>query len=229
VYYSRNPIGIVCALTQEIEAFLKSLASEDYQSYTIRRRRFYCGLGGDREVVIVESGWGKVRAASATQLLIDIFTPAAIINLGTAGAINPERNIGDIILSESALEYDFHGIEGEAQRPKKADEDLLRRAWEAAQSTPYGRRTYRGLIISGDQDINSREKKEYLWRRYQAQCGEWEGAAIATVARLNNIPWLLIKAISDLAEEDFASQFRDNSPLVARSSAEVALRLIEQL
>ena len=88
---------------------------------------------------------------------------------------------------------------------------------------------FTGLIISGDQDINSREKKQFLWEKYKAQCGEWEGAAIATVARINNIPWLIIRSISDLAEENFASEFENHLALAARNSADTAVRLLNEL
>jgi adenosylhomocysteine nucleosidase len=225
----KSPIGIVCALAQEVEGFLHYWDKGLYRSISLKRRNFYQGIIAGRETVIVESGWGKVRAASATQLLIDCFSPGVIINVGAAGAINPKRNIGDIILSESTLEYDFHSGEGGGQRPKKADDYLLQVALKANQIPPYQQRIFTGLIISGDQDINSRDKKEFLWKRYQAQCGEWEGAAVATVAKLNNLPWLLIRAISDLAEEDFAHQFEHHISLAARSSAEVTVRFLREL
>ena len=227
--WDKKPIGIVCALAREVEGFHNLWDKGQYQTFTIKGRNFYPGFMAGRETVIVESGWGKVRAASATQLLLDQFSPAAIINVGVAGAINPEREIGDIIFSEATLEYDFHSNEEVGQKPKKADKNLLQLALKASLSSSYQSQIFTGLIISGDQDINSREKKQFLWEKYKAQCGEWEGAAIATVAKINNIPWLIIRSISDLAEENFASEFENHLALAARNSADTAVRLLNEL
>lgn len=225
----KRPIGIVCALAKEVAGFHNSWNKDQYQTFKITGRTFYQGFIAGRETIIVESGWGKVRAASATQLLVDQFAPMAIINVGVAGAINPQREIGDIVLSEATLEYDFHTSEGKGQKPKKAADNLLQPALKASLSSPYQPQIFTGLIISGDQDINSREKKLFLWEKYRAQCGEWEGAAIATVAKINDLPWLIIRSISDLAEENFASEFENNVALAARNSAHLAVRLLNEL
>jgi adenosylhomocysteine nucleosidase len=225
----KKPIGIVCALTKEVEGFHSYWEKNQYQTFNIKGRTFYQGLIGDKKTIIVESGWGKVRAASAAQLLLDQFSPAAIINVGVAGAINPQRGIGDIILSEATLEYDFRSGELVGQKPKKADDNLLQLALKGSLSSPYQSQTFTGLIISGDQDINSRTKKQFLWQRYKAECGEWEGAAIATVAKINKISWLIIRSISDLAEEHFASEFEKNVALAARNSADIAARLLNEI
>ncbi|MDO5695483.1 MAG: 5'-methylthioadenosine/adenosylhomocysteine nucleosidase [Eubacteriales bacterium] len=196
--------GIIGAMAQEVEAL-----TEGMESVTIREiagRKFYVGRYHGCDVVVVESGIGKVNAAVTAQILIDRFEIRSLINTGIAGALSPRVNIGDVILSTDVAQYDVdvtafgHApgqIPGMAMRTWTAS-DFLREA--AAGVQIGGGRIYAGRIITGDRFLADDTEKRHLYQLWQADCVEMEGAAIAQTASMNNIPFLVVRSISDKAD-----------------------------
>lgn len=201
-------LGIIGAMEEEI-ARLKEQMTE--VSVTERASlTFYEGYLNHLPVVVVRSGIGKVNAALCTQQLIDLFGIDAVINTGIAGSLDAKIDIGDIVLSTDALEHDMDAVAfgydvGVIPRMDTsvfvADEPLRRLAAEVCKNVTSDVSVHEGRIVTGDQFIADKEKKNWLVSTFSGMCTEMEGAAIAHAAHNNQIPFLIIRAISDKADD----------------------------
>lgn len=201
-------IGIIGAMDEEVLKIKEILSNVTITE--IASMEFYEGKLFDVDVVIVRSGIGKVNAGICAQILVDKFNVSAIINTGIAGSLNAAINIGDIVLSTDAIQHDVDaqafGYEpGVIPRLNPstftADKDLLTIAKESCESVLKDVKVYEGRVLSGDQFISDKKKKEWLTNQFSGFCTEMEGAAIAQAASLNKIPFLIIRAISDKADD----------------------------
>lgn len=199
-------IGIIGAMEKEIVALKEDM--NVISAKNIVGLDFYMGTLSGHNIVLVRSGTGKVNAAVCTQILIDMYAVDAIINVGVAGAIAPDMNIGDVVISDDLVHHDFDTtacgdepgvITGISNSYFKADDQLIKLALEAVNRV--GLPVSIGRIASGDQFISSPEAKERIWKIFKAKCCEMEGAAIAQTCSLNKLPFVVIRAISDNAEE----------------------------
>ena len=200
-------IGIIGAMEDEVAQLKKSMEIEE--TTEVASLSFCRGKLSGREVVVVRSGIGKVNAAICTQILVDQFHVDVIINTGIAGSLDAEIDIGDIVISTDAVEHDMDAsIFGDpiGQIPQMdtfsfpADESLVKLAKEVNEKANPDVHTWIGRVVSGDQFVSSGEKKEQLIRVFDAKCTEMEGAAIAHAAYLNKISCVIIRAISDKAD-----------------------------
>lgn len=171
---------------------------------------FCSGILAGKAVVVVHSGIGKVNAAICAQILIDEYEVEAIINTGIAGSLKTEINIGDVVLSTDALQhdidatvfgYDFGVIPRMKVSTFPADEKLIQAAFITCKDVNPEIGVFLGRVVSGDQFIGVKEKKKWIADQFQGYCTEMEGAAIAQAAYLNNIPFLIVRAISDKADD----------------------------
>ncbi len=201
-------IGIIGAMEEEITNIL-----EDMNVVTIKNALgldFHLGSlnNSGHNIVLVRSGIGKVNAALCTQVLIDLFAVDAIINVGVAGAIDKSVKIGDIVISSDAVQHDFDtsalGDEpGFISRMDTsvfaADKDLAETAKKVVSDIGFP--VYVGRIASGDQFVSDPAVKERIADLFNPLCCEMEGGAIAHTCYLNKVPFVIIRAISDNAEE----------------------------
>lgn len=201
-------IGIIGAMDEEVIRIKEKLS--DVTIKNIASMDFYEGKLQDLDVVVVRSGIGKVNAGICAQILVNVYKVSAIINTGIAGSLNADINIGDIVLSKDALQHDVEatafGYElGVIPRMEtstfEADSELIRIAEEACHEVLDGITVFTGRVLSGDQFISDKNKKEWLVDKFKGYCTEMEGAAIAQAAYLNNIPFLIVRAISDKADD----------------------------
>lgn len=198
-------IGIIGAMEAEIVSIKEDM--NIISAKNIIGLDFYMGTLNGQNIVLVRSGVGKVNAAICTQILIDMYAVDTVINVGVAGAIAPDLHIGDIVISDDLVHHDFDTTKlgdepGEVMGSEsyfKADEELVKRAYSAVEKV--GLTVSIGRIASGDQFISSPEAKERIWKLFKAKCCEMEGAAVAHTCYLNKIPFVVIRAISDNAEE----------------------------
>ncbi|NMB21032.1 MAG: 5'-methylthioadenosine/adenosylhomocysteine nucleosidase [Firmicutes bacterium] len=223
-----KPIAIIGAMDEEVEELSQGLTPVPQFESQFLDMPVFQGSLGNRDVVVVRCGIGKVNAAIATQYVIDRFRPAYIINSGIAGGISPNVRIADLVLGTHSAQHDFDVrkfgyargvIPRLAESTFKADSHLLQLALMAAQKEIQADRLHQGLIVSGDQFISSREQKQEIRDFFpQALCAEMEGAAIAQVAAANRIPHLIVRAISDLADgsapEDFERYLSEIIPVL---------------
>lgn len=200
-------IGIIGAMEIEVAALREEMVNKN--CITVAGMNFYCGTFHQKEIVLVKSGVGKVNAAICTQLLVDRFDVSALINTGVAGSLCAEINIGDIVISSDALSHDMDAsifgyapgtIPQMAISDFQADPTLIELARTSCAQVNPDIQTHVGRIVSGDQFISGSQKKEELRQTFHALCTEMEGAAIAQTAYLNQIPFVILRAISDKAD-----------------------------
>ena len=225
-------IGILGAMEDEVAQLKKNMEIEE--TTEVASLSFCRGKLSGKEVVVVRSGIGKVNAAICTQILVDQFHVDVIINTGIAGSLDAEIDIGDIVISTDAVEHDMDAsIFGDpiGQIPQMdtfsfpADESLVKLAKEVNEKANPDVHTWIGRVVSGDQFVSSGEKKEQLIRVFDAKCTEMEGAAIAHAAYLNKISCVIIRAISDKADNSAVVDY----PAFEAAAIRHSVRLIEAL
>lgn len=227
-----NKIGIIGAMELEVEE-LKAKMSD----VTIVKKagmEFHEGTLHGASVVIVRSGVGKVNAALCVQILADIFAVTHIINTGVAGSLNAKLDIGDILVSKDALHHDvdatIFGYQlGEVPqlgiREFPADERLTALAIQSCEKVNPDIHAMPGRVVSGDQFISSKDVKAKLIENYAGDCTEMEGAAIAHGAYLNQIPFVIIRAISDKADDSAEMDY----PTFEKAAAIHSAKLVEDM
>lgn len=202
-----NKIGIIGAMDEEVN-ILKS-RMKDTSVKSIASMEFYEGTLYSKDVVVVRCGIGKVNAAVCTQILADLYEVDAVINTGVAGSLRNEIDIADIVLSTDTLQHDMdatgfgyeYGIIPRMDRSTfQADERLVSLAKEVCNEVIPEVGVHTGRVVSGDQFISDNSKKQWLVEQFGGYCTEMEGASIAQAAYLNDIPFLIIRAISDKAD-----------------------------
>ena len=201
-------IGIIGAMEEEVEALRAKL--EHPEKMTRASMDFYSGVLEGREAVIVRSGIGKVNAGICTQILADVFQVDAVINTGIAGSLAAQIDIGDIVVSTDAVQHDMDATGfgydlGVIPRMEtscfEADKALVEAAVAACREAVPEIKVFTGRIVSGDQFVSDRETKDRIAKVFGGMCTEMEGAAIAQAAWLNRIPFVIIRAISDKADD----------------------------
>lgn len=231
-----SKIGIIGAMELEVEELKAAMTVSKIEKKA--NMEFYEGTLNDASVVIVRSGVGKVNAALCTQILADMFEVTHIINTGVAGSLNPKLDIGDILISRDALHHDvdatiFGYKPGEVPqlglREFPADERLARLAKEACEKVNPDIHAFSGRVVSGDQFISSNETKERLIREYQGDCAEMEGASIAHGAYLNGIPFVILRAISDKADNSAEMDYPVFETAAAKHSAALVKELVRHI
>ena len=200
-------IGIIGAMEEEVAILKEAMDVEKIVEHA--SMQFYKGVLCGEKVVVVRSGIGKVNAAVCAQALVDKFNIDILINTGIAGSLDAAIDIGDMVISTDLVEHDMDAsIFGDpvGQIPRMdtfsfpADPELVKKAVQANTEANPDIKTFTGRIVSGDQFVSSSEVKERLVSLFDAKCTEMEGAAIAHVAYLNKIPCVIIRAISDKAD-----------------------------
>lgn len=224
--------GIIGAMELEVE----TLKSKMEVSRIEKRAgmEFYEGSLNNAPVVIVRSGVGKVNAALCVQILADVFQVTHIINTGVAGSLNAGLDIGDILISRDAVHHDvdatiFGYQSGEVPqlgiREFPADERLAQLAKSSCEKVNSDCRAVIGRVVSGDQFISSKEVKKKLISDFQGDCAEMEGASIAHGAYLNQIPFVIIRAISDKADDSAEMDY----PTFEKAAALHSAALVEDM
>ena len=225
-------IGIIGAMEEEV-AILKEKMSE----VTVLEKagmEFFKGILGGQQVVIVRSGIGKVNAGICTQILADVFQVNAVINTGIAGSLKAEINIGDIVLSTDTMQHDVDAREfgyeiGQVPRMDTkifpADKTLRAIALKVCHQVNPEIQVFEGRVASGDQFVADKDTKEKIIANTQAYCTEMEGAAIGQAAYLNGIPYLVIRAISDKADDSAHVDY----PTFEREAIRHTVNLVENM
>ncbi len=227
-----NRIGIIGAMEVEVETLKQHM--EDMKMVKKASMEFCCGKLNGKEAVVVRSGIGKVNAAVCTQILADDFQVEAVINTGVAGSLKAEINIGDIVVSTDALHHDMDAREFGYRRGQipqmdvfsfEADPHLRQVAAEACRRVNPEIQVFEGRVVSGDQFVAAKAVKEDISAEFAGFCTEMEGAAIAQAAWLNHIPFVILRAISDKADDSASMDY----PTFEREAAQHCVRLVEEM
>ena len=229
-------IGIIGAMEEEV-AILKE-KMEDVRIIKKASMDFYEGTLAGRKAVVVRSGIGKVNARICAQILADVFSVEAIINTGIAGSLNKDINIGDIVLSTDVVQHDMDATGfgyRKGQIPQMpvfyfaADEKLRQLAAEVCREVNPDIQVFEGRIASGDQFVCDQGVKDGIVSEFAAYATEMEGAAIGQAAYLNEIPFLVIRAISDKADGSAQMDYSEFEKKAIEHSVKLTLNMLARL
>lgn len=233
-----NRIGIIGAMENEVRTLIKMMDIEKIIDKV--SLKFYVGKLEQKEVVLVQCGIGKVNAALCAQILISEFNVDAVVNTGVAGAIHHSLDVNDIVISTEAIQYDVDATAfgyKKGQIPQmdnsvfKADERLIDAAYKSSLEQANGQnfKIVKGRVATGDIFISSQELKNELQNDFKAYCGEMEGGAIAHACTLNDIPFVIIRAMSDRADGSADVTYDEFVDKAAENSKDIVLRMLKAL
>jgi adenosylhomocysteine nucleosidase len=228
-------IALIGAMNEEIELLIKHMeqVKESTKAGVIFREGLFLG----KLVVVCKSGVGKVNAAVTTQILIDQFAVGAVIFTGVAGALDPELNIGDIVVSSECMQHDMdvtalgfpRGVIPYAEISIfAADADLVELAAASGNKLFQGR-IKQGRVLSGDRFIADREVVKQLHTEMAGICTEMEGAAVAQVCSMNQIPYVVIRSMSDKADGSAHVNFVEFTKQASENSFKIVEDMIRHL
>lgn len=230
-------LGIIGAMSVEVET-LRSLMV-DLKTTEKAGMTFYEGILENVPAVVVVCGVGKVNAALCVQILCDRFGITHVVNTGVAGSLCAELDIGDLVISSDAIYHDFdcHNLNpnyvvgqvpGLPVRAFIADKALVERAYAAAEHIHSGHARI-GTVASGDQFVCQQAHKQSIIANTNALCTEMEGAAIAHASWRNGIPFVVIRAISDKADDSAQMDYPTFEAIAARRCAAVTQEMAKKL
>ena len=228
-------LGIIGAMEEEVETLLEQM--EDKRASTRAGSTFYEGTLNGLNAVVVQCGIGKVNAALCVQILCDCFGVTHVVNTGIAGSLCAKLDIGDLVISTDAMYHDFNccafgypvgKVPGMDVVAFPADVEMIRLAYDAAETVNPGH-TRRGRVASGDQFVASGELKDKIIANTQALCTEMEGTAIAQTAYRNGVPIVIIRAISDKADNSADMDYPTFEKIAAHRCAAVTMTLAAAL
>ena len=229
-------IGIIGAMEVEI-AILKE-KMEEVRIIKKASMDFYEGTLAGKKAVVVRSGIGKVNAGICAQILADVFSVDAIINTGIAGSLNKDINIGDIVLSTDVVQHDMDATGfgySKGQIPQmsvsyfEADEKLRKLASQVCKEVNPEIQVFEGRIASGDQFVCDQDVKNKIVSEFSAYATEMEGAAIGQAAYLNEIPFLVVRAISDKADGSAQMDYSEFEKAAVEHSVKLTLNMLEKM
>lgn len=219
-------IGIVLAMKEELESIRKYLKNE--RKISIFNLDFYEGYIYDTNCILVECGIGKVNAARTTQILIDNLKVDVIINIGVAGGITNELNVGDIVIGSKLVQHDFDitsfghekGFISGIGKYIDSDSKIISLVEEIAQKDDFKNiHILEGVIASGDIFCTDPAMAQKIHNKFDALCVEMEGASIAQVCYLCNVPFIVLRSISDTPngnnEIDFETFLTESSNVIS--------------
>ena len=228
-------LGIIGAMQQEVETLLGVL--ENRQTEIRGGCTFYAGKLEGLDAVIVQCGVGKVNAAMCAQILCDRYEVTHIVNTGIAGSLSAQLDIADMVVSKDAMYHDFDCVHFGYEMGKvpgmdvvafPADQGMMGYAFAAAEAVNPGH-TKVGRVASGDLFVASKEAKENIIAKTGALCTEMEGAAIAQTAYRNKIPFVILRAISDKADDSAEMDYPTFERIAAHRCADMTIHLAGQL
>ena len=229
-------IGIIGAM--EVEVAILKEKMEDVRIIKKASMDFYEGILAGKKVVVVRSGIGKVNAGICAQILADVFSVDAIINTGIAGSLNKNINIGDIVLSTDVVQHDMDATGfgyRKGQIPQmpvfffNADDNLRRLAAEVCKEVNPDIQVFEGRIASGDQFVCDQDVKNRIVSEFSAYATEMEGAAIGQAAYKNEIPFLVVRAISDKADGSAQMDYSEFEKAAVDHSVRLTLNMLARI
>ncbi len=233
-------IGIIGAMSSEVDNLIARMTDTTREEYA--GRQFVCGRLGGQDAVVVQSGIGKVAAAITAQMLIDRFGVTALLNTGMAGGLDRRLAVKDLVVATGALQHDFDltafghvrgYLTGEDdQKPTifACDTALVEQAIKAAEAVlPDGSKAITGTVASGDIFVDDSALKAILRDDFGAAAAEMEGAAIAQTAVANGIPFVILRTISDLAEQEASVSFDEMERYAGQLAGDITTALLANL
>lgn len=228
-------IAIIGAMEEEVTLLRERITNK--KEHTIVGFQFVEGQLYGKEVILLRSGIGKVNAAMSTTILLQTFKPDYLINTGSAGGLNPELEVGDVVISNDVRHHDVdatifgyeYGQVPQMPASFKANERLIDIAEQSAKEIG-NHAVVTGLITTGDSFINQPEKAAFIKSKFnQLQAVEMEAAAIAQVAYQYNIPFVIIRSLSDIAGKESHLSFDQYLEKAAVHSANLVMGIVSRI
>ncbi len=230
-------LGIIGAMSVEVQTLKEAMQS--LKVSTRAGMEFYEGTLEGLPAVVVQCGVGKVNAALCVQVLCDCYGVTHVVNTGVAGSLCAQLDIGDLVISDDAMYHDFNcapinpnyaigQVPGLPVRSFKADDMLIKMAYDAADTVNPGHVRI-GRVASGDQFVCSKDQKQQIIEDTGALCTEMEGTAIAHAAWRNDVPFVVIRAISDKADDSAEMDYPTFENIAAHRCAKVTKALAKAL
>ncbi|MGL6175170.1 MAG: 5'-methylthioadenosine/adenosylhomocysteine nucleosidase [Cellulosilyticaceae bacterium] len=223
--------GIISAISLEMEHILNNMVIEE--ELKICGFLFYTGCINHVPIVLTTCSVGKVNAACCTQLLISNFDVNYIINTGIAGGIHHTLKVKDIVISSDITYFDVNNAQMKKYYPHQenftSSIELVALSQKACEEVlPPDISFYVGRIATGDRFVSTQDDKQKIRDEFNPHCVEMEGGAIAHVAYLNQVPFVVIRAISDLADDGAKNTYDTFKEHAARQSANITLKILQQ-
>ena len=228
-------LGIIGAMDVEVALLKEKMENTVTATHAAS---VYCeGTLEGVPAVVVQCGVGKVNAALCAQILVSVYGVTHIVNTGIAGSLCADLDIGDLVISKDAIHHDFDlrfwgrpvgQVPGFNVTAFPADEKMMAFAQDAAENVNPGHMKI-GRVASGDQFICSKEQKEKIIADTGAVCAEMEGASIAHAAYRNGVPFVIIRAISDKADNSAEMDYPVFEAIAARRCAQVTMAMARKL
>ncbi|WP_203361671.1 5'-methylthioadenosine/S-adenosylhomocysteine nucleosidase [Bacillus sp. REN10] len=228
-------IAIIGAMEEEVTILRDHIDVKQVE--TIANSEYTTGTMNGAEVILLRSGIGKVNAAMTTSVLLQHFQPDVIINTGSAGGLNPELNVGDVVISTEVRHHDVdvtafgyeYGQVPQLPAAFEADEKLLNIAVSCAKEEE-GIQVVKGLIATGDSFMSDPERVKFIGTKFNdLQAVEMEAAAIAQVAYQFGTPFVVIRSLSDIAGKESNISFDQFLPKAALHSSQLVMKMVDQL
>lgn len=228
-------LGIIGAMDVEVATLKERMDNKTVR--TIAGSDYCEGKLEGMDVVVVQCGVGKVNAALCAQILCSCYGVTHIVNTGIAGSLNAELDIGDFVISKDAIYHDVDAtnfgypmcqVPGMSVLTFAADEVLMQEAFDAADAAHPGHVRI-GRVATGDQFVADKALKEKIIQNTGALCTEMEGAAIAHAAWKNGVPFVIIRAISDKADDSAEMDYPTFEAAAAKRCAQVTRALAKRL
>lgn len=226
--------GIIGAMESEVELLKEQMEGAEITSAA--GMEFCAGKLGGADVVVVQSGIGKVNAGICVQVLVDRFGVGRVINTGVAGSLDERLDVGDLVVSTDCVMHDFDvtplgyapgQVPGLDTLAFPADAGMRESVCAAAAVAP-DIKVLEGRVVSGDQFISAAEQKERILATFGGLCCEMEGCAIAQAAYLNSVPFVVVRAISDKpGAEGQVVDYNTFEKKAARDCARIVARMVE--
>lgn len=227
-------IGIIGAMEEETKELLEQMKNRKDEA--VHHLQYITGTIGGTEVVLTQSGIGKVNSALATAFMIDRYQPELIINTGSAGGMRPGLHIGDVLVADFLA---YHDVDATAFGYQKGQVPQMPAVYQScsnsvekitAAAAAVGLHPEKGMIVSSDSFIASREGVERIKREFpEAGATEMEGASIAQTCYVLDTPFVVIRAISDSADEEASHSFDEFIIEAGRKSAEMVIEFLKNI
>ena len=226
-------IAIMGAMPEEIEPILQKLDS--YEKVDFAKNSYYKGKYKSLDVVVAYSKIGKVFSTLTATTMLEMFACDMLLFTGVAGAVNPKLKIGDLVVATKLAQHDLditifghpYGFVPGGSVYVESDPDLRALAKIVAQK--MGIKLHEGIIATGDQFIASEERKEFIAKTFKADALEMEGASVAVVCDALEVPFFILRSISDAADMDAGFNFEEFVQSSAKISADFLMKMLDEL
>lgn len=229
-------IGLIGAMKEEIEQYKQHMEHQKQES--IARITYYSGTLQGKEIVLCQSGVGKVNAAVCTQILLMHYQVDCVVFTGVAGAVHPQLTIQDIVVSTDTMQHDMDATAigfglGEIPYAETSvypsDPKLSQLAYDASVKHYGVDRVMRGRVLSGDQFIADRNKVKRLHEQFDALCTEMEGSAVGQTCHMNGVPYVVIRSMSDKADGSASVNYEEFTVAAADQSYQIVQDMLAEL